>query len=81
MPGVTEACAAALSEPLSAGEFRVLGYLASNLSAADIAGELVVSVNTVKTYMRHIYGKLGAHTRSEAVDVARRAGLLGHRSR
>ncbi len=75
--GDSDATVPVLTDPLSAGELRVLGYLASNLSAIEIASELVVSVNTVKTHMRHIYAKLGAHTRSEAVDTARRVGLLG----
>ena len=65
------------SEPLSASERRVLGYLPSNLTAVEIADELVVSVNTVRTHMRHLYVKLGVHTRSEAVEIARRMGLLG----
>ena len=71
----------ALTEPLSASEERVLGYLPSNLSAAEIAGELVVSVNTVKTHMHHLYRKLDAHNRSEAVEMARRMGLLGRGTR
>jgi LuxR family transcriptional regulator, maltose regulon positive regulatory protein len=66
-----------LDEPLSAGELKVLGYLPSNLSTPEIAGELYLSVNTVRTHIRHIYAKLAAHTRSEAVDRARSLGLLG----
>ncbi|HYL40948.1 MAG TPA: LuxR C-terminal-related transcriptional regulator, partial [Candidatus Binatus sp.] len=66
-----------LVEPLSSTELRVLRYLPSNLSASEIAGELVVSTSTVKTHMRHIYDKLDAHRRTEAVDRARRLGLLG----
>ncbi|WP_028058905.1 LuxR C-terminal-related transcriptional regulator [Candidatus Solirubrobacter pratensis] len=70
-----------LSEPLSRGELRVLGHLPSNLSAPEIAAELFVSANTVKTHMRHIYRKLGAHNRSEAVRRARELGLLSRRTR
>ena len=69
------------SEPLSASERRVLGYLPSNLTGVEIADELVVSVNTVRTHTRHLYAKLGAHNRSEAVEIARRMGLLGRGSR
>ena len=47
-------------------------YSPSNLTAAQIASELVVSANTVRTHMRHIYAKLDAHSRTEAV-AARRA--------
>ena len=62
------------SEPLSESELRVLRFLPSNLSAGEIAGELYVSTSTVKTHMRHIYEKLDAHRRTEAVDRARDAG-------
>jgi LuxR family maltose regulon positive regulatory protein len=67
---------AALAEPLSESELRVLRYLPSNLSAPDIAGELFVSTSTVKTHMRHVYEKLGVHRRTEAVERARELGLL-----
>jgi LuxR family transcriptional regulator, maltose regulon positive regulatory protein len=68
---------AALPEPLSESELRVLRYLPSNLTAPDIAGELFVSTSTVKTHMRHVYEKLGVHRRTEAVERARELGLLG----
>jgi LuxR family maltose regulon positive regulatory protein len=64
-------------EPLSESELRVLRFLPSNLSAGEIAGQLYVSTSTVKTHMRHIYEKLDAHRRTEAVDRARELGLLG----
>jgi LuxR family maltose regulon positive regulatory protein len=63
---------------LSETELRVLRYLSTNLSAAKIASEIYVSVNTVKTHMRNIYMKLNAHSRSEAVEYARNLGLLSH---
>ena len=72
-----------LREPLSHAETRVLRYLPTKLSAPEIAGELYLSVNTVKTHMRHLYDKLGAHRRHEAVEQARALGLLApspHRS-
>jgi LuxR family maltose regulon positive regulatory protein len=65
-----------LVEPLSPGETRVLRYLPTNLSAPEIARELSVSVNTVRTHIRHVCGKLGAHGRTEAVARARALGLL-----
>jgi LuxR family transcriptional regulator, maltose regulon positive regulatory protein len=65
-----------LREPLSHAETRVLRYLPTKLSAPEIAGELYLSVNTVKTHMRHLYDKLGAHRRHEAVEQARALGLL-----
>jgi LuxR family transcriptional regulator, maltose regulon positive regulatory protein len=65
-----------LREPLSDAELRVVRHLPSNLKATEIASELWVSPNTVRTHLRHIYAKLDAHTRSEAVTMARRLGLL-----
>ena len=67
---------APLRDELSAAELRVVRYLPSNLTASEIASELVVSTNTVRTHMRHIYAKLDAHTRSEAVARARELGLV-----
>jgi LuxR family maltose regulon positive regulatory protein len=63
-------------EPLSGSELRVLRYLPTNLSGPEIAGELYVSHNTVRTHITHLYGKLGTHTRAEAVARARALGLL-----
>ncbi|MEV4637564.1 LuxR C-terminal-related transcriptional regulator [Actinoplanes sp. NPDC049548] len=61
---------------LSERETEVLRYLPTMLTAADIAGELGVSVNTVKAHMRAIYRKLAAGRRQEAVTRARQRGLL-----
>ena len=66
---------------LTHGETRVLNYLPTNLSAREIARELYVSVNTVKTHQRHLYQKLGARSRSQAVERARALGLLAPSSR
>jgi LuxR family maltose regulon positive regulatory protein len=63
---------------LSHSELRVLRYLPTNLSRSDIARELYVSVNTVNTHVRNIYSKLGANTRSEAVERARQLRLLSN---
>jgi LuxR family maltose regulon positive regulatory protein len=65
-----------LPEPLSDSEIRVLRYLPTNLTAPEIARELYVSRNTVKTHMRNLYAKLGIHRRAEAVARARELGLL-----
>ncbi len=70
-----------LSGPLTESETRVLRYLPTNLSAPEIAGELYLSLNTIRTHMRHLYSKLGVHTRAEAVDRARAFGLLAPSSR
>jgi LuxR family maltose regulon positive regulatory protein len=63
-------------QPLSDSELRVLRYLPTNLTAPEIAGELYVSVNTVKTHMRNLYAKLATHRRGETVARARDLGLL-----
>ncbi len=63
-------------EPLSSSEIRVLRYLPTNLSQPEIASELHVSRNTVRTHMSHLYAKLGIHSRTEAVERARALGLL-----
>jgi LuxR family maltose regulon positive regulatory protein len=63
-------------EALSDSETRVLRYLPTNLTAAQIANELYVSHNTVRTHMRHLYEKLGTHTRADTVARARALGLL-----
>ena len=65
-----------LPEPLSQAEARVLRLLPTSLSAPEIARELYVSVNTVRTHMRHVYDKLGAHRRLEAINRARALGLF-----
>src|SRR5271165_68835 len=75
-PGARPSGPRRLREPLSSAEARVLRYLPTKLSAPEIADEMYLSVNTVKTHMRHLYDKLGAHRRHEAVEQARALGLL-----
>jgi LuxR family maltose regulon positive regulatory protein len=61
---------------LTAAELRVLHYLPTNLTHEEIAARLYVSRNTTKSHAASIYRKLGVASRSEAVEVARTAGLL-----
>ena len=63
-------------ERLTESETRVLRYLPTHLGSSEIAAELFLSPNTVKTHQRHLYRKLGAHSRREAVQRARAVGLL-----
>src|ERR1700761_5570707 len=70
-----------LTEPLSQAEVRVLRYLPTNLTLQEIAGQLYLSVNTIRTHTRHIYEKLGAHRRHQAVELARDCGLLAPSAR
>ena len=62
--------------PLSQSEIRVLRYLPTKLSMPEIANELSISHNTVRTHMRHMYAKLGTHRRADTVARARDLGLL-----
>jgi LuxR family transcriptional regulator, maltose regulon positive regulatory protein len=64
-------------EELSEAELRVVRYLPSNLKVPEIAAELFVSANTVRTHLRHIYAKLDVHNRSAAVASARELRLVG----
>jgi LuxR family maltose regulon positive regulatory protein len=54
----------------------VLSYLPSWVSSSEIAAELYISLNTLKSHLRSIYRKLGASSRREAVVQARSRGLL-----
>ncbi|WP_217206143.1 LuxR C-terminal-related transcriptional regulator [Streptomyces sp. AC550_RSS872] len=63
-------------EPLSAREQDVLERLAQLMSTEEIAADLHLSVNTVKTHLKSIYRKLAATRRGEAVRRARELGLL-----
>ncbi len=65
-----------LIEPLSEQEQRVLRLLAAGLSNPEIAGELVISINTVKTHVKNIYAKLGVSSRKEARQAANQLNLL-----
>jgi LuxR family maltose regulon positive regulatory protein len=65
-----------VTEQLTDSETRILRYLPTHLTVNEIANELFLSVNTVSTHKRHLYAKLGVHSRHEAVDRARALGLL-----
>jgi LuxR family maltose regulon positive regulatory protein len=65
-----------LLDPLSGREEAVLRYLPTLMSKAEIASELFVSVNTVKTHTKNIYRKLDVGTRTEAIKRARSLNLV-----
>jgi LuxR family maltose regulon positive regulatory protein len=67
---------AELLEPLSGREGEVLRFLPTMMSNSDIASELFVSVNTVKTHVKSIYRKLDVTRRQDAVRRARQLHLL-----
>ena len=65
-----------LLDPLSDRELTVLRFLPTMMSNAEIASELFVSVNTVKTHLKHIYRKLDVSERRDAVRRGRELHLL-----
>jgi LuxR family maltose regulon positive regulatory protein len=65
-----------LVDPLSEREIEVLRLMAAGFKHKEIAGELVISLNTVRHHARNIYGKLGVHRRAEAVAKAKDLNLL-----
>jgi LuxR family maltose regulon positive regulatory protein len=72
----TEPAPAPLLEPLSERELAVLRYLPTMMSNAEIAAELFVSVNTVKTHLKHVYRKLDVQDRRDCVRRGRELRLL-----
>jgi LuxR family maltose regulon positive regulatory protein len=66
----------AMIEPLSERELDVLRLLGTELSGPEIADRLGVSLNTLRTHTKNIYGKLGVNSRRAAVRRAEEAGLL-----
>jgi LuxR family maltose regulon positive regulatory protein len=69
----------ALLDPLSDRELDVLRYLATDLSGPEIARQLFVSLNTLRSHTKSIYAKLGATSRLESLRRATELGLLSRR--
>jgi LuxR family maltose regulon positive regulatory protein len=65
-----------LIEPLSEREIEVLQLMAEGLTNQEIASRLYLALNTVKVHTRNINGKLGVHSRTQAVARARVLGIL-----
>ena len=65
-----------MEEPLSDRELDVLRLLVTTLASSEIADHLCVATSTVRSHTKAIYGKLGVHTRLEAIDQARELGLI-----
>jgi len=74
--GAPEQAAILVVEPLTARERDVLRHVAGMLSTAEIASEMCVSINTVKTHLKNIYRKLAATGRGQAVRRARQLELI-----
>ena len=67
---------AELAEPLTDRELEILGYLPDHSTSAELAKQIFVSVNTLKSHTAHIYRKLGVSDRSAAIAKARELGLI-----
>jgi DNA-binding CsgD family transcriptional regulator len=67
---------ASLPEPLKAREIDVLALVAAGKSNKEIARYLGIGVDTVKWYLKAIYGKLGVNRRLQAISEARRLRLI-----
>jgi LuxR family transcriptional regulator, maltose regulon positive regulatory protein len=65
-----------LLDPLTTAEIRVLEKLSERLTYTEIAADLYLSLNTVKTHLRHAYMKLGVTSRSSAIKRATSLGIL-----
>jgi LuxR family maltose regulon positive regulatory protein len=68
--------AAALVEPLSERELEVLRLVAEGMSDRQIADHLVIVPGTVKRHLNSVYGKLGVHSRTQAIGRARQLALI-----
>jgi LuxR family maltose regulon positive regulatory protein len=68
-----------LIEPLSDREIEVLQLIAEGQTNQEIASRLYLSLNTVKTHTRNIYGKLNVHSRTQAIARSQELGLLPRR--
>ena len=66
----------AIVNPLTDREFELLSLLAAGHSNAELAEALYISNNTVKTHIKHLYQKLNAGSRAQALDQARTLGLI-----
>jgi LuxR family maltose regulon positive regulatory protein len=66
----------ALVEPLSERELEVLQLIAEGLTNREIGQRLFITPGTVKVHTSNIYGKLGVHSRTQAVAQARALGIL-----
>jgi LuxR family maltose regulon positive regulatory protein len=76
-PGVSGALEPkALAEPLTARELDVLQLMTKGLTYAEIAQRLFVSVNTVRSHVKAIYGKLDVNNRTKAIESARQLEIL-----
>ena len=75
-PGAPEQAPILVVEPLTEREREVLRHVSGLLTTAEIASEMHISIHTVKTHLTHIFRKLAATRRGEAVRRARQLELI-----
>jgi LuxR family transcriptional regulator, maltose regulon positive regulatory protein len=75
-PGIPDRIRILPAEPLTEREREVLRHVSGLLSNAELASEMYITVNTVKTHLAHIYRKLAATRRGESVRRARQLELI-----
>ncbi len=63
-------------EPLNSREIEILSLISDGLSNREISQKLVLSPETVKWYNKQIFSKLGVNSRTQAVNIANKLGLL-----
>jgi DNA-binding CsgD family transcriptional regulator len=76
MPAAACAPLSLRREPLTDREEEVLTLLATGMSNAEIGAELFISVNTVKSHLKNVYGKLGVDNRTRALSTALELGVI-----
>jgi LuxR family maltose regulon positive regulatory protein len=75
-PSASQVFESGYIEPLSEREIEVLQLVAEGMTNPEIAAKLILSLYTIKTHTRNIYGKLGVNNRTQAVAKARALGIL-----
>jgi LuxR family maltose regulon positive regulatory protein len=75
-PGVKPKSNEAMVEPLTEREFQIINLLAKRFSNKEIAQELYIATGTVKRHTVNIYQKFNVQSRREAVETARRLGVI-----
>jgi LuxR family maltose regulon positive regulatory protein len=75
-PAVQNQATTLAAQPLTEREREVLRHFSNMLSSAEVATEMLISINTVNTHLKHILRKLAASRRGEAVRRARQLGLI-----
>jgi LuxR family maltose regulon positive regulatory protein len=76
-PPAAASAVSPLAEPIRERELDVLRCIAAGMSNAETAAQLYISLNTVKTHVRNLYGKLAVEKRVQALRRARELGLIG----